>query len=307
MNKKTLGIIFAILAAVLYSVSTPLSKLLMNTIEPVFMASFLYLGAGIGISILYLFHFKKEPKNQKLSKSDTPYVIAMTVLDIIAPILMMTGIHLGSSSSSSLLNNFEIVATSLIALLLFKEVICKYLWIGIGLITIASFILSFPFQEGFTFSIGSILVLLATLCWGLENNCTRKLSQKSTYQIVMVKGLGSGLSSFIIALILKEQLPELKYIAYTLILGFIAYGLSIFVYVRAQKILGAAKTSAFYAIAPFIGSFLAFVIVHEQINLNYWIALAIMIGGVIFVAFDTLKKEKTTIDEFNPTKKGEKI
>ncbi len=293
MKNKFLGITLAIFAAVLYSISTPISKLLMTHIEPVFLAGFLYLGAGIGISILYLFRFKKEKKEERLGKNDTSYVIAMLLLDILAPILMMVGLHLGSSSSTSLLNNFEIVATALIALFVFKEGIGKYLWIGIGFISVASFILSFDIGEGFSFSLGSFLVLSATLCWGLENNCTRKISNKSSYQIVIIKGLGSGISSCIIAFLIGEQFPDMKYIAFALFLGFVAYGLSIFVYVRAQKILGAAKTSAFYAVAPFVGSFLAFVLVGEKIYMNYWIALSVMVIGVAFAIVDTIKKERT--------------
>lgn len=161
----------------------------------------------------------------------------MIILDILVPILMMIGLNIGSSSSSSLLNNFEIVATTLIALIFFKEIIGKYLWIGIGFITVASIVLSFDITNGFTFSIGSVLVLLATICWGLENNCTRSISHKSTFQIVITKGLGSGISSLIIALIIGESIPELKFILFALCLGFVAFGLSIFTYVRAQRYL----------------------------------------------------------------------
>lgn len=290
MKNRYLGIALAIVAAILYSLSTPFSKLLLTEIGPVSMASFLYLGAGIGVGILYLFHFRKEKKEERLSKGDTPYVIAMTLLDIAAPILMMIGISLGSSSSSSLLNNFEIVATALVALLLFKEKISPYLWLGIIFIVSGSVILSFDFSNGISFSFGSLFVLLATICWGFENNCTRKISTKSSYQIVIIKGFGSGGVSLIIALLMGERVNNFLYVVYALLLGFLAYGLSIFTYIKAQKYLGAAKTSAFYAIAPFIGSFLAFVVVGESLHFTYWIALLVMVIGVAFVTVDTLKR-----------------
>lgn len=291
MKARYLGIALAILAAILYSLSTPFSKLLLAHIGPVSMASFLYLGAGLGVGILYLFHFRKEKKEERLSKKDTPYVVAMTLLDIAAPIFMMIGINLGSSSSSSLLNNFEIVATALVALLVFKERISAYLWLGILFIVSGSIVLSFDFTSGVTFSLGSLFVLLATICWGVENNCTRKISSKSSYQIVIIKGFGSGIASLVIALLMGERVNEFIYAIYALILGFLAYGLSIFTYVKAQKYLGAAKTSAFYAIAPFIGSLLAFLVVGESLHYSYWIALSIMIIGVLFVTIDTLKRE----------------
>ena len=217
----------------------------------------------------------------------------MITLDVIAPILMMLGIYMGSSSGSSLLGNFEIVATSLIALMIFKEIINRKLWLGIAFITSASILLSFDFKEGLSFSLGSLSVLLATLCWGFENNCTRKISGKSSYQIVIIKGLCSGAVSLVISLLIGEKMPELKYIALVMLLGFVAYGLSIFAYVKAQKILGAAKTSAFYAVAPFVGSLLAFVIVGESIGWTYLVSLGLMLIGASLVIVDTLKSEQT--------------
>ena len=140
----------------------------------------------------------------------------------------------------------------------------KILLIAIALITLSSFFLSFEDISAFKFSWGAILVLLATLCWGLENNCTKNLSSKNTYHIVFLKGIFSGLGSLIVALCLGEQFVGVGYLALALLLGFVAYGLSIFFYIRAQGIIGAAKTSAYYAVAPFIGTFLSFVIFKEQ-------------------------------------------
>ena len=148
--------------------------------------------------------------------------------------------------------------------------------------------LTFEGSDSFQFSVGSLLVLGAASCWGLENNCTRKISEKSTYQIVTIKGIFSGMGSLVTALIAGEQLPEFRYISAALVLGFVAYGLSIFTYIRAQKTLGAAKTSAYYAAAPFIGAFLSFVLVKESLSFQYLAALLIMIAGTVFVVRDTL-------------------
>lgn len=294
-RKIIIAIILAILAAVFYSISTPASKMILSQVSPTFMAAFLYLGAGIGVGIMYLFHYKKEPKTTRISKGDYLYVIGMVALDIVAPILMMIGINKGSSSSASLLGNFEIVATSLIALLIFKELISKKLWLAIILISIASAVLSFEGTGEFKLSLGSIFVILATLCWGLENNCTRKISSKSTYQIVTIKGLCSGAGSLIIALFLGDAFPKWNIIVLILLLGFVAYGLSIFMYVRAQKDLGAAKTSALYSIAPFFGTFLAFVFVGDKLTWFFAISLLIMIAGTILVILDTLSVNSTPV------------
>lgn len=290
-NEKAAAVCYAIAAAVFYALNVPCSKLLLDKITPTFMAALLYLGAGAGVGIMYLFHHKHEAQTERLEKKDLPYTVGMVLLDIIAPILLMLGVKLGTSANASLLGNFEIVATTLIALFIFKEKVSRKLWAAIGLITLSSIILSFGGEGSFTFSVGSLLVLGATACWGLENNCTRSISDKSTYQIVTIKGFGSAAGSLIVAVIIGEKLPDIKYILPAVVLGFVAYGLSIFTYIRAQKTLGAAKTSAYYAVAPFIGAFLSFILLHESLTIVYLIALAVMIAGTAFVVSDTLKQK----------------
>ena len=282
------AICYAIAAAVFYALNVPCSKLLLDHVAPTFMAAFLYLGAGFGVGVMYLFHHKHEEQTERLSNADMPYTVGMVLLDILAPILLMIGVKLATAANASLLGNFEIVATTVIALLIFKEKVSKKLWAAIGLITLSSIILSFGGEGSFSFSVGSLFVLGATACWGLENNCTRSISEKSTYQIVTIKGLCSGSGSFIIALVIGEKLPNMKYILPVLLLGFVAYGLSIFTYIRAQKTLGATKTSAYYAVAPFIGSFLSFVLLKEPLTATYVIALSVMIGGTIIVVHDNI-------------------
>lgn len=282
---------FAFLAAVFYAINVPISKVLLQHVGPTTMAALLYLGAGIGIGMMSLFNKKDREKAESLTKAELPYIVGMIVLDIAAPIFLMLGISYGSSANASLLGNFEIVATTVIALILFKEAVTKRLWLAIGLITLSSVLLSFEGTDSFHFSYGSLLVIMATVCWGLENNCTRELSSKSTYQIVMLKGLCSGLGALVIALIKRESFPGIGYIAIALALGFVAYGLSIFMYVRAQNVLGAAKTSAYYAVNPLIGALLAFVFLSESLSWMYMIALIVMVIGSALVVVDTFIRQ----------------
>lgn len=290
-KNKLKAIMFAFLAAVFYAINVPISKVLLQHVGPTTMAALLYLGAGIGIGIMSLFNKKDREKAESLTKAELPYIVGMIVLDIAAPIFLMLGISYGSSANASLLGNFEIVATTVIALILFKEAVTKRLWVAIGLITLSSILLSFEGTDSFHFSYGSLLVIMATVCWGLENNCTRELSSKSTYQIVMLKGLCSGLGALVIALIKRESFPGIGYIAIALALGFVAYGLSIFMYVRAQNVLGAAKTSAYYAVNPLIGALLAFVFLSESLSWMYVIALIVMVIGSALVVVDTLIRQ----------------
>ena len=277
----------AFLAACLYALSTPCSKVLLGSVAPNMMAALLYLGAGVGMAALTAVRaaVRRAPAAEEpLERADAPYVAAMVVLDVAAPLLLMAGLSLSSAESVSLLNNFEIVATSLIALLVFGEAISRRLWLAIGLITLSSLILSFEDASSLSFSSGSLLVLAACVCWGFENNCTRMMSQSDPLEIVVLKGFGSGLGSLAIALAVGESLPALPSVLGALLLGFLAYGLSIFFYVYAQRQLGAAKTSAYYAIAPFIGVGLSLVLFHTWPEPSFWVALAIMAAGAYLAA-----------------------
>ncbi|MHB1485335.1 MAG: DMT family transporter [Saccharofermentanales bacterium] len=281
----------ALLAAVLYGISSPVSKLLLKEIPPTLMASLLYLGAGFGmvcISIIKI-AMKKKTVEAKVTVKDSPYVVGMILLDIAAPILLMIGLTMTTSSNASLLNNFEIVATSVIASFVFKEAIGKSMWLAISLITLASVILSVKDFSSFSFSTGSIFILFACLAWGFENNCTRMLSIKNPRQIVVIKGFGSGTGSLLISFILKEYSNDWLYIIIALLLGFVAYGLSIFFYIKAQRDLGAARTSAYYAAAPFIGVIISWIVLREPITGSFLIALAIMLTGTYFAVSENHK------------------
>ncbi len=291
MNRKTTAILFAILAAALYAVNVPVSKLLMDGVSPTMLAGFLYLGAGIGIGIMMLGKkaFKLKNNEKYLEKKDLPYTVAMVVLDIAAPIFLMFGVANTSSANVSLLNNFEIVATSVIALVIFREKISKRLWSAIVLVIAASAALGYEGAGGFIFNKGSVLVLCACLCWGIENNCTRSISDKSAEQIVLIKGLFSGAGGVIVALAVGEMFPSIIYIFSVMLLGFVSYGLSIKFYIMAQNKLGAAKTSAFYSIAPFLGVGFSFLFLREQPKEQFYIGLALMLAATAIMIFDTLE------------------
>lgn len=286
---RNLSIAWAILAAALYALSAPMSKLLLDSVPPTMMAAFLYLGAGTGMLVVGIFRKKVENTTLEhhLTQRDLPYAVGMIALDIAAPIFLMLGLSTTASANVSLLNNFEIVATSFVALLIFKETISRRLWLAIGLITLSSAVLSIEDASSFQFSGGSLFVLLACICWGFENNCTRMMSGSDPLEIVVVKGFGSGMGSLLIAFAAGETLPSLGLIPAILLLGFISYGLSIFFYVYAQRRLGAALTSAFYAVAPFIGVVLSLLIFRELPGIRFFVALAIMAAGTYFASVNT--------------------
>ena len=272
----------------MYALNSPISKLLLTRVSSTILAGLLYLGAGIGMAAVRLIQKQMHVPyhEEKLTREDTPYTVGMVVLDIAAPICLMIGLTMTTAANASLLNNFEIVATSVIALFIFKEKISKRLWGAIVLVTLASIILTVEDASSFQFSFGSLFVLLACVCWGFENNCTRTISDKDPLQIVVIKGFGSGLGSMLIAFAIGERLPEVRYIFFAMLLGFVAYGLSIFFYIHAQRTLGAAKTSAYYAVAPFIGVALSLIIFRELPTVSFLVALVIMGAGTYLASTD---------------------
>ena len=286
--KTSTAIFSAILAAALYALNAPASKLLLQNVPPSMMAALLYLGAGLGMLLMGLVRKAagRPSAEAHLTRKDLPYTIGMIVLDILAPIFLMIGISHTTAANASLLNNFEIVATSLIALFIFKEKISRRLWLAIGLIVLSSALLTVEDAGSLKFSVGSVFVLLASCCWGLENNCTRMLSQSDPQEIVIVKGLGSGAGALLVALLTGESFPAWGYVPFALLLGFVAYGLSIYFYVYAQRYLGAARTSAYYAIAPFIGVLMSLAIFREMPGMIFFAALAVMIVATVLVTKD---------------------
>ena len=289
MKKTTAtGILLAILAAALYALNSPFSKLLLDYMPSTLMAGFLYIGAGLGMGVIALIRkiSKTERTEEKITKADLPYTMAMIVLDIAAPIFLLLGLSYTTAANASLLNNFEIVATAIIALMIFKEKISPRLWFGILFVTASCALLSFEDISSLKFSVGSLFILLACVCWGVENNCTRKLSSKDPLKIVLLKGIFSGLGSVVIGFCIGERITVLWSVLAVLGVGFVAYGLSIFFYVYAQRKLGAARTSAYYAIAPFIGTLLSLIIFRDVPHYTYFIALTLMVVGAWLCSSD---------------------
>ena len=278
MKRDNPSVLWALLAAGLYALNAPVSKLLLQEAAPTMLAALLYLGAGGGMLLVGLVRkgMGQAAGEKRLTRKDLPYAAGMILLDSAAPICLMGGLTTATPANASLLNNFEIVATALIALVIFKEPVGRRLWLAIGCITLSCMLLSFEDASSLHFSSGSLLVLLACVFWGFENNCTRMMSESDPLEIVVLKGFGSGLGSLFIALFLGEELPGGRVLWSALGLGFVAYGLSIFFYVHAQRKLGAARTSTYYAVAPFFGVFLSLLLFQELPGLLFLPALLLM-------------------------------
>ena len=284
-NKNLSAVLCALTSACLFALCIPFAKLLSNHVPTVTMGGLLYLGAGFGLFLTFL--LKHSDSELSLTKKEIPYSICMIILDICAIIFLMLGISKTTGANASLIGNFELAATVIFAFLIFKEKISKNLFISILLITLASIILTFEGYGSFIFNIGSFFVLLSCICWGLENNFTRLLSIKDTRQITIIKGIFSGLGGLIISLIIGEVFPSTKWVLLTMLLGFFSYGVSVCLYIYAQRFLGASKTGAIYSLAPYFGVVFSLIILKEKPLLQFYTALIIMIIATFLVIRDT--------------------
>lgn len=277
--------IFIIISASLFGISTPLAKLLVKNIPPVALAGLFYLGAFAGLSLYSIARRKRlidpDKKVVSLEKKDF-FWLAGAVLTggIIGPISLMMGLTLVSGFSASLLLNLEGLATAIIAVFIFKENAGKHLWLALVCMTIAGLFLTWDPGQGKFNLVGPLLILLAMVCWGIDNNLTRNISDKDPIQITRIKGLVAGIISLSLALILGMKiLLDLK-IALALLLGSFSYGISLVFFIKALEKLGSSRAGAFFSFAPFIGTIASLIILREWIGWVMFPAAGFMIIGV---------------------------
>lgn len=281
-NNNFKGVFLAAGAAALFGMSTPLAKLLEQEIAPVMLASLFYLGTGIGFALLSAVSSasKKQSKVLLLSLADLPsLVVVITAGGIIAPACLMLGLNHSNAASASLLLNLEAVLTALIAWIYFHENCDRKIILGMIAITAGGGVLSFSGALPANI-LGSLLITVACLGWAIDNNFTRKIAAADTKQIATVKGLVAGLVNLLIALALGEKLPSSGILSAALLLGFVGYGLSLVFYIMALRDLGNARTSAYFATAPFLGALLSLLVFHEAITIQLVLAAVLMGAGV---------------------------
>lgn len=286
MNSK-FPIFQALIAASLFGASAPFSKLLLGEMQPVLLASFLYLGSGIGLTIYKFIQrtgFKNSYREAEIGKRDWPWLIGATISGgIAAPIVLMVSLKQTPAATASLLLNFEGVATALIAVLVFEESVGKRIWSAVFLITLASVLLSMDLAAKWGFSLGAVGILCACTLWGIDNNFTRNISAKDPVMIVAIKGTVAGCFSLFVAFLLGYSLPSAFKILLSLALGLFCYGLSIVFFILSMRELGSGRTSAYFASAPFIGAALSFLIFREPPNTLFVVSFPIMVLGAFLL------------------------
>jgi drug/metabolite transporter (DMT)-like permease len=275
------GILLALASAVLFGVSTPLAKLLLDSVDPWLMAGLLYLGAGLGLAIVHLSWgaLLAPSVEAPLRRSDMPW-LAFVILagGVLGPLLLMLGLARTDAASASLLLNLEGLATMGIAWIVFRENVDRRLLLGAFAILAGAALLSW--HGGASFQWSELLIAGACLCWGIDNNLTRKLSSSDPVQIAMLKGLFAGAVNLALALWHGAALPSTSIVAAVGILGFLSYGVSLALFVLGLRHLGTARTGAYFSLAPFVGAVLAVIMLGEPLSLQLVVAGGLMGFGL---------------------------
>lgn len=271
------GIPIALLSAVLFGASTPFAKLLLGTVDPWMMAGLLYLGAGIGLGAAHLSRaaLRLPAVEAPLRRSDIPW-LALVILagGVGGPLLLMLGLARTDAASASLLLNLEGLATMGIAWLAFRENVDRRLLLGAFAILAGVALLSW--QGSASFDRGALLIAGACLCWGIDNNLTRRLSSADPVQIAMLKGLIAGTVNMILASASGAGLPPVGPLLATGAVGFLGYGVSLALFVLGLRHLGAARTGAYFSLAPFVGAVLSVLVLGETFSARLLVAGCLM-------------------------------
>jgi drug/metabolite transporter (DMT)-like permease len=283
-DDRVRGITAAMLAAALFGVSTPFSKLLLGHVNPMLLAGLLYLGSGIGLTAwigLRRFLAKTTTHEARLRRRDLLWLaLAILAGGMVAPLLLMFGLSVTPASSASLLLNLESVLTALLAWFVFKENLDRRIFTGIVAILSAGVLLSWQSRPELGVPWGALGIAGACLGWAVDNNLTRKISAADPMQIAAIKGLLAGTVNAVLALVAGATLPKAPEIASAGLLGFLSYGVSLTCFVLALRHIGTARTGAYFSTAPFIGAALSLIVLNEQPSLLFWVAAALMVGGV---------------------------
>jgi drug/metabolite transporter (DMT)-like permease len=280
-GRRAIGL--ALAAGLLFGLSTPAAKTLLTLANPWMLAGLLYLGSGIGLGC-YRLAFAlvgRGSREAALRWSDWPWLAGAIVAGgVVGPVLLMFGLAGGLASEAALLLNLESVLTAALAWVVFREHFHARIATGMALITAGALLLAWP-GAGLRFDSGALLVIGACLAWAVDNNLTRRVSGGDPVLIAALKGAVAGAVNLTIASVTGAEFPaRAAAILGSLLVGLLGYGLSLVLFVRALRNLGAARTGAYFAIAPFAGAIAAVVALGEPFTIQLAAGGALMLAGV---------------------------
>ena len=274
------GIGMALGAALLFGVSAPLAKLLLGTATPQLLAGLLYLGSGVGLGLMWLGR-RDTQKEARLTRRDAPWLAGAILFGgVLGPFLLMAGLAITPASSASLLLNLEGVFTAGLAWFVFREHFDRRIALGMAIIVAGGVVLSWEGRLDPTEISGPLLIAGATLCWGIDNNLTQKVSARDPVEIAMLKGLAAGTVNTALALSFGAHWPSALHVLAAGVLGLLSYGVSLVLFVLALRQLGTARTGAYFASAPFVGAAVSLLVFRERPSATLLVGASLMAAGV---------------------------
>lgn len=271
----------ALTAAALFGASTPLAKQLLRDAAPVLLAGLLYLGSGIGISLIRLIRDRGWRTPSLSGREWFWLLLAIGFGGVLGPLALMLGLTRTPAATASLLLNLEAVLTALLAWVVFRENTDHRIVLGMALIVAGAVLMVLPSASSSAhLSWGALLIAGACLCWALDNNFTRKVSASDALFIAGLKGLAAGIVNVAIALAFGARLPALPFAGMAMVVGLLGYGISLVLFLLALRGLGSARTGAYFSTAPFIGAAIAILAFGEHASWMFWLAAALMGAGV---------------------------
>ena len=280
MGSKAVGL--ALTAAILFGASAPVAKGLLAGTTPQLLAGLLYLGSGTGLFLYWLARrHTRETAEAPLVRTDLPRLGgAILAGGVAGPLLLMVGLTRTPASTASLLLNLEGVFTAGLAWIVFREHVHRRIMLGMAAIVAGGILVSWQGRLTWGGLAGPLAVAGACLAWGIDNNLTQKVSASDPVQITMLKGLVAGATNTGLAILLGGRWPAGPVLLGALVIGFLSYGVSLVLYVRALRELGTARTGAYFSLAPFIGAALALVLWREPVTLALLLAALLMGVGL---------------------------
>lgn len=274
---RNVGVRAGLASALLFGAGTPAAKLLLGDVSPWLLAGLLYLGSGVGLGLYRV--IRRAPRVRVSRTELLPLAGAVFFGGMAGPVLLMFGLSGMPASGASLLLNAEGVATALLAWFVFRENFDRRIALGMAAIVAGAVLLSIPTGAEFGSVWPAVAILGACLCWGIDNNLTRKIAHTDATWLAAVKGGVAGPVNLVLAFLLGATLPPVWSIAAAMGVGLLAYGVSLVLFIVALRHVGTARAGAYFSIAPFFGAAIALGL-GEAVTVPLVVAALLMALGV---------------------------
>jgi drug/metabolite transporter (DMT)-like permease len=276
------GILRCLVAAVLFGATAPLASRLAESVPAFTLAGLLYLGAAVAVLPSVA---STPPTRRALMMEWRPALTAVVFGGALGPVLLMLGLARTSAATGSILLNTELAATVLIAALFFREHLGGWVWTSVAFVSAAGVLLTW--EPGVGLDAGALLIVAACACWGLDNSVTASIDQLAPEHVVALKGVVAGGANLMIGLLVAGWGITTSFgdVTWALLIGATGYGLSITMWVKGARDLGAARAQVIFAAAPFIGAAIAWSVFQEGVSNRQVAAVAVAAVGVGFSLF----------------------